>query len=277
MKLSFTLREFKRAVGIATAELGPLERQVMELVWRRPERAAEVSVRDIHLAFDGRLAYTTLMTTLDRLHKKGLLDRRKEGRAFFYSAHFSPDEFERGVARDVINSLLERGSDGVEPILACIIDAVSERERALLRFCPDIPPIASSLAWPGERALDRAWAESSEAAADEHAATGGKAALDLASALVKIARLVPDGIKPAMPAGALFIGDDPGAIAPRVSRLTQLAMLDCAAQGQRRFDTRAWPSVCLAAILISAIMLATIPSTLLAVHELIEIAVSKLQ
>jgi predicted transcriptional regulator len=72
------------------------------------------------------------MTTLDRLHKKGLLERRKEGRAFFYSPRFSPDEFERNFARDVINKLLGRGSDGVEPILACIIDAVSERDRALL-------------------------------------------------------------------------------------------------------------------------------------------------
>ena len=129
MNLPFKLHRFKRASAFAP-ELGPLEREVMELIWR--EEAAEVSVRDIHLAFGERLAYTTLMTTLDRLHKKGLLDRRKEGRAFFYSPRFSPGEFERGVAREVINTLLGRGADGVEPILACIIDAVSERDRALL-------------------------------------------------------------------------------------------------------------------------------------------------
>jgi len=132
MKLHFTPQGFKRTGEATAPELGPLEREVMELIWRRPKDAAEVCVRDIHLAFDERLAYTTLMTTLDRLHKKGLLDRRKEGRAFFYSPRFSPDEFERGVARDVINTLLGRGADGVEPILACIIDAVSERDRALL-------------------------------------------------------------------------------------------------------------------------------------------------
>ena len=131
MKLSFTSRRIKRRGKAAPPELGPLEREVMELVWRRPEKSG-VSVRDIHLAFEERLAYTTLMTTLDRLHKKGLLDRRKEGRAYFYSPRFSPDEFERGVARNLINKLLGRGSDGVEPILACIIDAVSERDRALL-------------------------------------------------------------------------------------------------------------------------------------------------
>jgi predicted transcriptional regulator len=131
MKHPSTTQKFKRA-GEIVSELGPLEREVMELIWRRPEEAAEVSVRDIHLAFEGRLAYTTLMTTLDRLRKKGLLERRKEGRAFFYSPRFSSNEFERSVARDAINMLLGRGSNGVEPILACIVDAVSERDRALL-------------------------------------------------------------------------------------------------------------------------------------------------
>jgi predicted transcriptional regulator len=131
MKLRSTPQKFNRT-GEVVSKLGPLEREVMELIWRRPEEAAEVSVRDIYTAFEGRLAYTTLMTTLDRLRKKGLLERRKGGRAFFYSPRFSPDEFERSVARDAINMLLGRGSNGVEPILACIVDAVSDRDRALL-------------------------------------------------------------------------------------------------------------------------------------------------
>jgi predicted transcriptional regulator len=126
------LPTFKKMGESAAADLGPLEREVMETIWRHPGPATGVSVRDIHLAFNERLAYTTLMTTLDRLHKKGLLDRRKQGRAFFYSPRFSPDEFERGVARNVIAMLLGRGADGVEPILACIIDAVSEHDRAML-------------------------------------------------------------------------------------------------------------------------------------------------
>jgi predicted transcriptional regulator len=126
------LPAFKKMGESAASDLGPLEREVMETIWRRPGRATGVSVRDVHLAFNERLAYTTLMTTLDRLHKKGLLDRRKQGRAFLYSPRFSPDEFERGVARNVIDMLLGRGADGVEPILACIIDAVSEHDRAML-------------------------------------------------------------------------------------------------------------------------------------------------
>jgi predicted transcriptional regulator len=111
-------------------ELGPLEREVMEIIWRW--RQSEVSVRHVYLAFEERLAYTTLMTTLDRLHKKGLLERRKDGRAFLYSPRLSPQEFERSVARDVIDTLLGRGAEGVEPVLACIVEAVSERDRALL-------------------------------------------------------------------------------------------------------------------------------------------------
>ena len=146
-------------------------------------------------------------------------------------------------------------------------------KRALLRACRDALAIV-----PSGKRLDRAWAEASEAAADEHAArAGGTVALDLASTLVKIARLVPEGVNPAMPAGALLIGDSADGIAQRVRRLTQLAMIEKVSTGQRRSDSKAWPWACFAAILISAILLATNPFMLLAVHNVIEIAVSKLQ
>jgi hypothetical protein len=126
--------------------------------------------------------------------------------------------------------------------------------------------------------LDRAWAEASEAAADEHAARGERAAaLDLASALIKIARLVPEGVKPTMPASAFLIGDGADGIAQRVRRLACMATPDNVSSGGRVFDSKAWPWACFAAILISAILSMTSPSTLLAVHDVIEIAVSKLQ
>ncbi len=108
--------------------LGKLEREVMEETWRR----GETSVREIHLRFGERLAYTTLMTTLDRLFKKGLLARRKQGRAFLYTPRFSRAEFENEVAGDVIEGLLGGGVGRAEPILACIVEAVSERDHELL-------------------------------------------------------------------------------------------------------------------------------------------------
>ncbi len=125
---AFTLRGFKRPREVVGAALGKLERAVMELSWRR----GEICVRDVHLAFDRRIAYTTLMTTLQRLHQKGVLDRRKQGRAYYYAPRFSSAEFEQGVARDLIDGLIDDTEAGVEPVLACIVDAVSEHDRTAL-------------------------------------------------------------------------------------------------------------------------------------------------
>ena len=122
----FTLRGFKRPREMVS--LGKLERRVLEEIWRR----GETSVREIHIAFDERLAYTTLMTTLDRLYKKGLLDRRKDSRAFLYSPRCTREELERSIAADVIDFLLGRDEATTEPVLACIVDVVSEHDHALL-------------------------------------------------------------------------------------------------------------------------------------------------
>lgn len=124
----FTLRGFRRPREVLFPALGKLEREVMEESWRR----GETSVREMYYAFEERTAYTTLMTTLDRLHKKGLLERRKDGRAFRYSPRISREQFKQGVAEDVIQGLLGTGVEPVEPVLACIVDAVSERDRDLL-------------------------------------------------------------------------------------------------------------------------------------------------
>jgi predicted transcriptional regulator len=124
----FLLRGFRRPSDAIIASLGSLERDTMREVWRQKES----SVRQICDAFGSQVAYTTVMTTLDRLYKKGLLVRRKDGRAFLYSARFSPEELERGVAQDVIGSLLDTTSAQIEPVLACIVDAVSERDLVLL-------------------------------------------------------------------------------------------------------------------------------------------------
>ncbi len=124
----FLLRGFKRPSEVASLALGRLERQVLEETWRR----RDISVRDVFVAFEEKVAYTTLMTTLDRLYKKGLLSRRKEGRAFLYSPLVTAEELEQGIREDVIDGLLGLGSASVEPVLACIVDAVSERDRESL-------------------------------------------------------------------------------------------------------------------------------------------------
>ncbi len=124
----FTLRGFKRPRETVYPALGTLERKVMEHVWQH----VETSVREAEAFFDRQIAYTTLMTTLDRLYKKGLLARRKQSRAFLYSAQVTREEFEQGIAEDVLGVLFNRNQGKVEPVLACIVDAVSERDRELL-------------------------------------------------------------------------------------------------------------------------------------------------
>ena len=124
----FLLRGFRRPNEVASLALGKLERAVLNETWRR----REATVRDIYLAFEERIAYTTLMTTLDRLYKKRLLDRRKDGRAFFYASAVSREEFEHAIREDVIDGLLGHGAEGVRPVLACIVKTVSEHDRKLL-------------------------------------------------------------------------------------------------------------------------------------------------
>ena len=124
-KLPFTLRGFKQPREAVKRVLGNLERIVLELTWQR----GEISVREAYVSLKRRTAYTTLMTTFDRLHRKGLLKRRKEIRAFVYQARVSREEFEHSVARDMIDELLGRNA---EPILACIVEAVGARDKKLL-------------------------------------------------------------------------------------------------------------------------------------------------
>ena len=126
--LSFTLRGFKKAGEMLQSALGNLEREIMEEIWRR----GETSVREIHAAFNERAAYTTLMTTLDRLHKKGLLERRKDGRAFLYAPRITHEEFTHSIAKDIIDGLLGKTDGETKPILACIVDAVGERDSEML-------------------------------------------------------------------------------------------------------------------------------------------------
>ncbi len=105
---------------------GTLELRVLEALWRRP---AGASVRDLQIEFPGA-AYTTLMTTMDRLHRKGVLDREKFGRAFVYRTRYSRQEMETGAAARAVSSLLGHGN--AQPILSCLVDAVSDYDARLL-------------------------------------------------------------------------------------------------------------------------------------------------
>ncbi len=108
-------------------ELGPLEERVLDLLWRsRSER----SVREVQEELQGGLAYTTVMTTLDRLFKKGLLERRRDGLAYLYAARVSRAAFAAGLLRRALGRILDRGA--AAPLLASFVEAVGEHDRELL-------------------------------------------------------------------------------------------------------------------------------------------------
>jgi predicted transcriptional regulator len=105
---------------------GTLELRVMEVLWRR---ADGVTVRDLQPDFPGA-AYTTLMTTMDRLHRKGVLERQKDGRAFVYRPICSRDEFESRLVTRALTPLLQ--GSAAQPILSFFVEEASRQDDRLL-------------------------------------------------------------------------------------------------------------------------------------------------
>jgi predicted transcriptional regulator len=79
-----------RGIRRSILDLAPLELDCMNALWR----LGEATVRDIHaaLAPSRPRAYTTIMTILDRLAQKGVVERQKSGRAWLYKAQLSADQ-----------------------------------------------------------------------------------------------------------------------------------------------------------------------------------------
>jgi predicted transcriptional regulator len=127
MHRRFLFWGFKSSQQFLDSSLGALERDVMEIAWRHEE----INVRETAERLTSPVAYTTVMTTMDRLYKKGLLSRRKVGRAFVYRAAATRPEIEGAVAGEFVHSLLQDRSEPLQ-ILSSLVDAVSERDRALL-------------------------------------------------------------------------------------------------------------------------------------------------
>jgi len=108
-------------------QLGPLESRLLEAVWTR----GSVTVRELIADGDLKIAYTTVMTTLDRLYKKQLLNRTAEGRAFRYTPRISREELQRAVAGHAIQQLLASGSATSFP-LSYLVEAVTAHDIELL-------------------------------------------------------------------------------------------------------------------------------------------------
>src|SRR5580692_9959802 len=111
----------------SSRQLGPLEQRVLDALWAR----GSATVRELVEGVCQSLAYTTVMTTLDRLFKKGLLTRSEEGRAFRYAPRFSREEMHREAAGLAFRQLLDASPVSSLP-LSFLVEILGERDAKLL-------------------------------------------------------------------------------------------------------------------------------------------------
>lgn len=126
------IRFFKNRLARGTEfirqlSLGRLEFELMQILWSR----GASNVREVIQELDRPLAYTTVMTTLDRLFKKGLLTRSEEGRAFRYVPRFSREELQRQAAVHAFRQLLDASPASSLP-LSFLVEILGERDVQLL-------------------------------------------------------------------------------------------------------------------------------------------------
>jgi predicted transcriptional regulator len=107
--------------------LGELEAAVMDVLWQHDE---PLRVREVlaELAPRRTLAYTTVMTVLDNLHRKGWVTRELDGRAFLYRPVASREVVTARALRDLLDA-----SEDVDAVLLHFARSVSEHESAVLR------------------------------------------------------------------------------------------------------------------------------------------------
>jgi predicted transcriptional regulator len=111
----------------SSSQLGPLEQRLLEALWER----GNATVRELVEGGCEDLAYTTVMTTLDRLFKKNLLAREAEGRAFRYTPRFTREELHREVAGEAFRQLLDASPAASLP-LSYLVEILTERDAQLL-------------------------------------------------------------------------------------------------------------------------------------------------
>lgn len=99
----------------------------MQVVWAR-ERVTAREVSDAMAGGEAR-AYTTIMTTLDRLYRKGLLARDKDGLAWRYRPMLGRAEFEKAVADELAGRILAAHG---EAALAAFVDAAANTDETYL-------------------------------------------------------------------------------------------------------------------------------------------------
>ena len=116
--MTFRLRPGKKGLELRLHEL---EASIMDVVWSR--RLVSFAVSDVLAVLEKQrdIAYTTVMTTVVRLHHKGLLRRVRDGKRYLYSPKLTREQFLESTAREVLE-----GAVGAPRAMAMLVEKVSE-------------------------------------------------------------------------------------------------------------------------------------------------------
>lgn len=106
---------------------GDLETVVMDRLWVRD---SATTVREVYedLLRDREIAYTTVMSTMDNLHRKGWLSRQRRGKAYLYWLRMTREQYSAHLMRDA----LDAGSRS-NLVLAHFLDHISDDDSGALR------------------------------------------------------------------------------------------------------------------------------------------------
>ena len=116
--VAFRIRAGKKGLEVRLHEL---EAEIMDVIWSK--RWSPFAVGDVLQVLLRRreIAYTTVMTTVARLHEKSLLARQRDGRRYLYSPRLTREQFLAGTAREVLDGVV-----GGETALVLLAEKVSE-------------------------------------------------------------------------------------------------------------------------------------------------------
>src|SRR5271155_2781453 len=119
----------------ALPQLHELEAEVMEELWSQGEGTVRTVMDALNKGTGKKRAYTTYMTIMARLHKKGVLDRRREGKTDFYSPKLDRDEFMAlRAAAEVEGLVAEYGDVALSHFARQVASLDPARRRALQRL-----------------------------------------------------------------------------------------------------------------------------------------------
>ncbi|MGH2948524.1 MAG: BlaI/MecI/CopY family transcriptional regulator [Solirubrobacteraceae bacterium] len=113
--------------------LGELEADVMEQLWRQGEATVRSVLEALNATFEKARAYTTVMTVMGNLDRKGLLTRRREGKTDIYTPVMSREEYLDARARVEAGALVGRYGDAAYMAFAREMDRLDPEQRRQLR------------------------------------------------------------------------------------------------------------------------------------------------